>query len=47
MNLQDHIDRSFDSQLSKSEWDALQQAVINDPGLRSAPPRGSVLRRGS
>jgi len=34
MNLQDHIDRSFDGQLSKSEWDALQQAVINDPGLR-------------
>lgn len=34
MNLRDHIDRSFDGQLSPEEWEALQQAVIDDPELR-------------
>jgi len=34
MNFSDHIDRSFDGQLSEEEWDALQQAVISDPELR-------------
>lgn len=34
MNIHDQIDRSFDGQLSQEEWEALQQAVITDPGLR-------------
>lgn len=34
MNLHDHIDRSFDGQLSPEEWEALQQAVITDADLR-------------
>ncbi len=33
MNFHDHIDRSFDGQLSPEEWEALQQAVIDDPEL--------------
>lgn len=33
MNFHDHIDRSLDGQLSPEEWDALQQAVIEDPEL--------------
>lgn len=34
MNHRENIDRSFDGQLSPAEWDALQEAVINDPELR-------------
>jgi ferric-dicitrate binding protein FerR (iron transport regulator) len=34
MNLSEHIDRSFDGQLSQEEWDALQQAIVADPELR-------------
>ncbi|PAW62422.1 MAG: hypothetical protein B9S36_06240 [Verrucomicrobiia bacterium Tous-C2TDCM] len=34
MNFSDHIDRSFDDQLSQEEWDALQQAIVADPELR-------------
>ena len=34
MNFHDHIDRSFDEQLSEEEWAALQQAIIDDPELR-------------
>ncbi len=36
MNFLDQIDRSFDGQLSPGEWDALQEAVIDDPELRTA-----------
>ena len=34
MNHRENIDRSFDGQLSQTEWDALQQAVLADPDLR-------------
>jgi ferric-dicitrate binding protein FerR (iron transport regulator) len=34
MNFHDHIDRSFDGQLSEEEWAALQRAIVDDPELR-------------